>query len=62
MQNLKTLVGTSQVVFGTDHPYGEPIDYMLDLRDLQASGVLSLQERQSIERENVVRLLKGVRT
>lgn len=58
MQNLKTLVGTSQVVLGSDHPYGEPLDYVLDLREMQVSGVLTAQERQSIERENVVRLLK----
>ena len=62
MSNLKTLVGTNQIVFGTDHPYGDPIDYMLDLRDLHTSGVLSLQERQNIERNNAVRLLAGVRT
>ena len=61
MQNLKTLVGTSQVVLGSDHPYGDPVDYVLDLRELQANGVLTLQDRQNIERENVTRLLK-VRT
>ena len=36
----------------------EPLDYVLDLRELQASGVLTMQERQAIERENVVRMLK----
>ena len=62
MTNLKTLVGLSQVVFGTDHPYAEPIDYMLDLRDLQASGVLTVQERQGIERGNAARLLGSAKT
>jgi predicted TIM-barrel fold metal-dependent hydrolase len=62
LTNLKTLVGLSQVVFGTDHPYGEPIDYMLDLRDLQASGVITAQDRQNIERGNAARLLGGART
>lgn len=62
MTNLKTLVGLSQVVFGTDHPYGEPIDYMLDLRDLQASGVITMQDRQNIERGNAARLLGGAKT
>lgn len=58
MQNLKTLVGTTQVVLGADHPYGEPVNYILDLRELQASGVLTAQDRQNIERENMARLLK----
>ena len=62
MTNLKTLVGLSQVVFGTDHPYAEPIDYMLDLRYLQASGVLTVQERQGIERGNAARLLGSAKT
>lgn len=60
IENLKTLVGLSQMVLGSDHPYGEPVDYVLDLREMQASGVLTMQERQGIERENVVRMLKRV--
>jgi predicted TIM-barrel fold metal-dependent hydrolase len=62
INNLKTLVGPSQVVLGSDHPYGDPVDYLLDLRELQASGVLTAQERQGIERGNVARLLAGART
>ena len=62
MNNLKTLVGLNQVVLGADHPYGDPVDYILDLRDLQASGVITLQDRQNIERNNVVRLLGGAKT
>ena len=62
MTNLKTLVGLNQVVLGADHPYGDPVDYILDLRDLQAFGVITLQERQNIERGNVTRLLGGAKT
>ena len=62
MSNLKTLVGLNQVVLGSDHPYGEPVNYILDLRELQASGVISQQDRQNIERENVVKLLGTART
>jgi 6-methylsalicylate decarboxylase len=62
MQNLKTLVGLNQMVLGADHPYGDPLDYILDLRDLQASGVVTAQERQNIERGNMARLLGGAKT
>jgi predicted TIM-barrel fold metal-dependent hydrolase len=62
MQNLKTLIGLNQVVLGSDHPYGEPVDYVLDLRELQMNGVITVQERQNIERENAARLLAGVKT
>jgi predicted TIM-barrel fold metal-dependent hydrolase len=62
MENLKTLVGTSQIVLGSDHPYGDPLTYVLDLRELQASGVFTPQERQAIERENATRLLASVKT
>lgn len=62
MNNLKTLVGLNQVVLGADHPYGDPVDYILDLRELQASGVLTSQDRQNIERGNMARLLGGAKT
>jgi predicted TIM-barrel fold metal-dependent hydrolase len=61
MNTLKTLVGLNQVVLGADHPYGDPADYILDLRELQANGVISMQERQNIERENVVKLLASAK-
>ena len=61
MNTLKTLVGLNQVVLGADHPYGDPADYILDLRELQANGVLTQQERNNIERENVVRLLASAK-
>jgi hypothetical protein len=57
MQNLKTLVGLNQMVLGADHPYGEPLTYIQDLRDLEASGVLTLEDRRNIERGNMVRLI-----
>lgn len=62
MQNLKTLVGTTQIVLGADHPYGDPIDYVLDLRELQASGVLTAQDVLNIDRENMLRLIPRLRT
>jgi 6-methylsalicylate decarboxylase len=55
MQNLKTLVGASNIVFGCDHPYGDPLDYVFDLQDLQASGVLTAQDVQNVNRGNMVR-------
>jgi len=57
MQNLKTLVGLNQVVLGADHPYGEPLTYVQDLRDLEASGAITLEDRRNIERGNMVRLI-----
>jgi predicted TIM-barrel fold metal-dependent hydrolase len=57
MQNLKTLVGLNQVVLGADHPYGEPLTYIQDLRDLEASGVLTMEDRRNIERGNMARLI-----
>jgi predicted TIM-barrel fold metal-dependent hydrolase len=59
--NLKTLVGLTQVVMGCDHPYGEPVNFMLDYRELQANGVITEQERRGIERNNAARLL-GLKT
>jgi len=57
VNNLKTIVGLSQFVLGSDNPYGEPLTYLLDLRELQASGVITEQERKGVERENAARLL-----
>jgi predicted TIM-barrel fold metal-dependent hydrolase len=57
MQNLKTLVGLNQVVLGADHPYGEPLTYIQDLRDLEASGAIAIEDRRNIERGNMVRLI-----
>jgi predicted TIM-barrel fold metal-dependent hydrolase len=56
MQALKTLVSTSQIVFGTDAPFfdGAPI-----VEGLRSSG-FSEGELQAIERGNALRLLPGL--
>jgi predicted TIM-barrel fold metal-dependent hydrolase len=61
VQNIRTVVGLSQMVLGCDHPYGEPLTYIQDLRDLQANGVINEQERKGIERENMAKLLASVK-
>jgi predicted TIM-barrel fold metal-dependent hydrolase len=61
INTLKTLVGLNQVVLGADHPYGDPADYIIDLRELQTNGVLTMQDRQNIERENMVKLLASAK-
>jgi len=38
------------------------VNYVLDLRELQASAVITAQERQAIERDNATRLLASART
>ena len=53
MQALKTLVGTSQIVFGTDAPF---VDGAPQLRGLQAAG-FSAAELARIERANALGLL-----
>jgi predicted TIM-barrel fold metal-dependent hydrolase len=56
------VTGLSQVVLGTDHPYGDPLNYVLDLRELQTAGVLTAEDRQNIERNNAARLVASVKT
>jgi predicted TIM-barrel fold metal-dependent hydrolase len=53
MQALKTLVGTSQIVFGTDAPF---FDGAPQLRGLQSAG-FSAAELARIERSNALALL-----
>jgi hypothetical protein len=55
MQALKTLVGVSQIVFGSDFPFGNPPIVGI-ARDLQSCG-FSEAELRSIHRENAVRIL-----
>jgi predicted TIM-barrel fold metal-dependent hydrolase len=62
MQNLKTLVGATNIVFGCDHPYGEPLTYAQDLAELQAEGVFTAAEVQMINRGNMVRVMPRVNT
>jgi predicted TIM-barrel fold metal-dependent hydrolase len=57
MQTLKTLVGASQVLFGCDHPYGDPLDYVRDLYELQMDGTLTEAEVRGINRENALRIV-----
>ena len=53
MQALKTLVGTSQIVFGTDAPF---FDGAPQVQGLQRSG-FSTDELRAIERDNIVRMI-----
>ena len=57
MQGLKTLVGTSQIVFGTDFPFANA--------PATASGLLtsgfSADELRAIDRENAVKFLPKYR-
>ena len=57
MQALKTLIGTSQVVLGDDHPYGEPITYVKALKELATDGTLTVQEVDAILRDNMLRFM-----
>jgi predicted TIM-barrel fold metal-dependent hydrolase len=53
MQGLKTLAGSSQIVFGTDVPYGTSVAIG---QALEACG-LSREELRAINRENALRIL-----
>lgn len=53
MQGLKTLAGSSQIVFGTDVPYGTSAAIE---QALEACG-LSREELRAINRENALRIL-----
>ena len=54
MQALKTIAGVSQIVFGTDYPFGG--DAARHLTGLQSCG-LSAEELRSIQRENAAKFL-----
>jgi len=53
MQALKTLVGTSQIVFGTDAPF---FDGAPQVQGLQRAG-FSTEELRAVERENALRVI-----
>jgi predicted TIM-barrel fold metal-dependent hydrolase len=53
MQALKTLVGTSQIVFGTDAPF---FDGAPQVQGLQRAG-FTADELRAIERENALNLV-----
>ena len=54
MQALKTIAGVSQIVFGTDYPFGG--DAARHLTGLQSCG-LTADELRSIQRDNAARFL-----
>jgi predicted TIM-barrel fold metal-dependent hydrolase len=54
MQALKTIAGTSQIVFGTDYPFGG--DAAKHLQGLQSCG-LNAEELRGIQRENALKFL-----
>lgn len=56
MAALKMVIGTSQIVFGTDYPYTTMADHV---KGLQESGVFTAAELQAIGRENGVKLLSA---
>jgi predicted TIM-barrel fold metal-dependent hydrolase len=58
MKALKSLVGASQIVFGSDFPFLSPLD---TLQGLQGSGFTPDDIRQ-VERENALRLFPRLRT
>ena len=61
MSTLKTIVGASHIVFGTDNPYGGgidgPLSYAQGLQELAEEGVFTAEDLRLIDRENMVGLL-----
>ena len=56
MQALKSLVGTSQILFGTDYPFGSAAPTAAALRQ---SG-LGESELRDIDRNNVLRIFPNL--
>jgi predicted TIM-barrel fold metal-dependent hydrolase len=52
---LKKVVGASQVVFGTDYPYGQ--DPEARYREVADTGEFTAAELRAIDRENALRIL-----
>lgn len=61
MQALKTLVGASQIVYGTDYPFGGTNGPSNIVRNLQRCG-FSATELAGVERENALSILPKYRT
>jgi 6-methylsalicylate decarboxylase len=61
MQGLKTLVGASHIVFGSDCPYGGQSPIVNIVENLQGFG-FSAQELRGVDRENAVKFLPKYRT
>jgi predicted TIM-barrel fold metal-dependent hydrolase len=57
MQSLKMLVGASQIVFGTDHPFGNSANIATALQKVG----LTADELRSVDRENALRILPKYR-
>jgi len=58
MQSLKMLVSASQIVFGTDHPFGRSANIAANL---QTCG-FSADELRGVDRENALKLLPRFRS
>jgi predicted TIM-barrel fold metal-dependent hydrolase len=54
IQSLKMLVGTSQIVFGTDHPFGNSANIAAALQKVG----LTEDELRGIDRENALKILR----
>ena len=55
MTALKKVVGTSQILFGSDFPYEGPVGEQAD--DLKASGAFNTEELRSVYWDNAIRLV-----
>ena len=54
IQSLKMLVGTSQIVFGTDHPFGNSANTAAALQNVG----LTADELRGIDRDNALRMMR----
>jgi 6-methylsalicylate decarboxylase len=54
IQSLKMLVGTSQIVFGTDHPFGNSANIAAALQKVG----LTADELRGIDRDNAMRMIR----
>jgi predicted TIM-barrel fold metal-dependent hydrolase len=62
MQGMKHLLGgTSQIVFGSDYPYGGTPPIASLVRDLETVG-FTAEELRGVDRENALRILPKYRT
>ena len=59
MTALKKVVGSPQILFGTDFPYEGPVAERAS--ELKACGVFTAEELQAIYRDNARRLLPHLR-
>jgi predicted TIM-barrel fold metal-dependent hydrolase len=58
MQGMKMLVGNSQIVFGTDYPWGLPANIALGLQGCEFSS----EELRGIDRENALKIFPKYRS